>query len=161
LRQPTPPLVPASIAHRRIRRRCLATVTDVLPAQLTLVSANATGGTAVANVGTNTVTWNGAIAAGGSVTIVISATIDAGTTGSVVNQGSFTLDSDANGTNDASGTTDDPTVGGPADATTFVIAGGPAPVIQPVPVLGPFALAILAALLAFVASRCVYVACKS
>ena len=35
---------------------------DVLPASLTLVSASATSGTAVANVGTNTVTWNGAIA---------------------------------------------------------------------------------------------------
>ena len=40
--------------------------TDVLPAHLALVSATATSGTAVANVGTNTVTWNGSIPAGGS-----------------------------------------------------------------------------------------------
>src|SRR4029077_11571164 len=39
--------------------------TDVLPAGLALVSASATSGTAVATVGTNTVTWNGSIAAGG------------------------------------------------------------------------------------------------
>src|SRR6185436_9077249 len=32
--------------------------TDMLPASLTLVSANATSGTAAANVGTNTVSWN-------------------------------------------------------------------------------------------------------
>ena len=37
--------------------------TDILPASLTLVSATATSGTAAANVGTNTVTWNGALAA--------------------------------------------------------------------------------------------------
>ena len=36
--------------------------TDVLPAGLTLVSATATSGTAVATVGTNTVTWNGSLA---------------------------------------------------------------------------------------------------
>src|SRR5262249_1048778 len=36
---------------------------DVLPSSLTLVSATATSGTAVAAVATNTVTWNGSIAA--------------------------------------------------------------------------------------------------
>jgi len=43
--------------------------TDVLPADLALTSANATSGTAVATMATNTVTWNGPIAANGSVTI--------------------------------------------------------------------------------------------
>jgi hypothetical protein len=41
----------------------------VLPADLALVSASATTGTPFANTGTNTVTRNGAIAAGNSVTI--------------------------------------------------------------------------------------------
>jgi hypothetical protein len=44
-------------------------LTDVLPADLALVSASATTGTPFANTGTNTVTRNGAIAAGNSVTI--------------------------------------------------------------------------------------------
>src|SRR5204863_9667826 len=73
---------------------------DVLPPQLALVSAIATSGTAVATTGTNTVTWNGSLAASGSVTITVTATIlpsAAGTT--VSNQGSFAFDTDGNGTN--------------------------------------------------------------
>src|SRR5205807_8985744 len=53
--------------------------TDVLPADLTLVGASASGGTATANTGTNTVTWNGVIPANDSVTISIDATIKTGT----------------------------------------------------------------------------------
>src|SRR4029077_16965063 len=72
--------------------------TDVLPSSLTLVSASATAGAAVANTGTNTVTWNGGIAAGASVTITIQATIKAGTAGQTVsNQGTISYDSDGNG----------------------------------------------------------------
>jgi uncharacterized repeat protein (TIGR01451 family) len=41
---------------------------DVLPAGLSLVSAAASSGTAVANLGTNTASWNGAIPARDSVT---------------------------------------------------------------------------------------------
>jgi uncharacterized repeat protein (TIGR01451 family) len=95
---------------------------DVLPPQLALVSANATSGTAVATTGTNTVTWNGTIGAGNSVTITIQATIlptAVGTT--VTNQGTISYDSDANGTNDATAQTDDPSAGG-SSPTSFVIA---------------------------------------
>ena len=53
-------------------------LTDVLPAELTLVSATASAGTAVATVGTNTVTWNGCDPAGGTVNVTITATINAG-----------------------------------------------------------------------------------
>ncbi len=63
--------------------------TDVLPAGLTLVSANATAGTATAAVGTNTVTWDGSIPAGGSVTITITAAINSATT--ISNQGTITM----------------------------------------------------------------------
>lgn len=98
---------------------------DVLPAELTLVSASATGGTAVANVGTNTVTWNGSLAPlGGGVTITIDATVDAGTEGATVsNQGTVSYDSGDDGTNDAATLTDDPGVGGPQDATSFTVGG--------------------------------------
>jgi uncharacterized repeat protein (TIGR01451 family)/fimbrial isopeptide formation D2 family protein len=88
--------------------------TDVLPASLTLVGASASSGTAAANVGTNTVTWNGSIPAGGSVTISIDATILASIPGAdsfaVSNQGSFAFDADLNGSNESSGVTNDPAV---------------------------------------------------
>ncbi len=115
-------------------------LTDVLPATLALVSATATSGTAVATIGTNTVDWNGAIPAAGSVTISISATIlppAAGTT--VSNQGTIAYDADGNGTNEATALTDDPAVGGPDDATSFVVAG----VVQ-IPTLGGPGLVIFA-----------------
>jgi uncharacterized repeat protein (TIGR01451 family) len=98
--------------------------TDVLPAQLTLVSATATAGTAVANVGANTVTWNGALAPfGGSVTITIQATINAGASGATVNnQGSIAFDADGNGANEASAVTDNPATSTPNDPTSFVVS---------------------------------------
>lgn len=96
--------------------------TDVLPAGLTLVSAAATSGTAVATVGTNTVTWNGTIAPLGTVTITITGTIKSGTAGTTIsNQGSISYDSDFNGTNEASHVTDDPGVGGANDPTNFLV----------------------------------------
>jgi uncharacterized repeat protein (TIGR01451 family) len=99
--------------------------TDVLPAGLTLVSALSTTGTSVATIGTNTVTWNGSLAPlGGSVTITISATINAGTAGTVLsNQGTAAFDSDGNGTNETTVLTDDPSVGGAADPTSFSVGG--------------------------------------
>ncbi len=118
--------------------------TDVLPAQLTLVSANAAGGgTAVANIGTNTVTWNGAIAGGGSLVITIVATIDAGSSGVIGNQASLSFDADANGTNESSAVSDDPAVGGTSDPTVFTVAGAPPVAIQPVPSLGTFGMLLM------------------
>lgn len=95
---------------------------DVLPTQLTLVSADASSGTASANTGTNTVTWNGSVPGGGeTVTISITATIKAGTEGQTVsNQGTINYDADGNGTNEATTQTDDPNTSG-ADATVFVV----------------------------------------
>jgi len=96
--------------------------TDVLPSGLTLVSATASSGTAVATVGTNTVIWNGGIAASGSVTITITATVNTGTTGTTVsNQGTAAFDADGNGTNESTVLTDDPAVAGPANPTSFVV----------------------------------------
>src|SRR6266446_10214499 len=80
--------------------------TDVLSTDLTLVSASANGGTATANTGTNTVTWNGVIPANDSVTIVIDATIKTGTEDhTIANQGTISYDADGNGTNEASAST--------------------------------------------------------
>jgi uncharacterized repeat protein (TIGR01451 family) len=95
--------------------------TDVLPAGVTLVSASATVGTAVASVGTNTVTWNGGLANGGSVVISIEATVGTGSpTGTTIsNQGTINFDADGNGTNESSALTDDPGLPGADDPTSF------------------------------------------
>jgi uncharacterized repeat protein (TIGR01451 family) len=130
---------------------------DVLPAQLTLINATASSGTAVATVGTNTVTWNGSIPAGGSVTITIQALIEPdiapGTT--VTNQATINYDADGNGTNEASTVSDDPSQAGGGQGTGFVVVAAPANVAG-IPALDGFGLAALAALLAalgFVAVR--------
>ena len=103
-------------------------LTDVLPASLALVSATATSGTAAATAGTNTVTWNGAIPAGGTVTITITATILPAAAGPTVsNQGTISYDADGNGTNEATAQTDDPGVAGAANPTSIVVAGGSSP----------------------------------
>jgi uncharacterized repeat protein (TIGR01451 family) len=115
--------------------------TDVLPAQLALVSATATSGTPVATVGTNTVTWNGAIPAGGTVTITITATILPAAAGQTVsNQGSISYDSNGDGTNDATAQTDDPGVAGTANPTSIVVPGAP---VSPIPTLSTFGLLVL------------------
>lgn len=100
-------------------------LTDVLPASLSLVSANASSGTATATLATNTVTWNGALAVSGNATITVQATIKPGVAGGtlVSNQGSISYDSDGNGTNDAPAQTDDPAVAGASNPTVFTVGG--------------------------------------
>lgn len=119
--------------------------TDVLPASLTLVSANASSGTAVADVPTRTVHWNGTIAAnGGSVTITITAIIHTGTAGSTIsNQGTAFFDADGNGTNESSILTDNPGTAAADDPTSFAVAP-----LAAVPTLSELGLALLALLLA-------------
>jgi uncharacterized repeat protein (TIGR01451 family) len=125
--------------------------TDALPAGLTLVSASATSGTAT--TAGNVVTWNGAIASGGSVTITINATINATASGTIVNQGTVSFDGDGNGTNESTAVTDDPSAGGGSDATIFSVAGTPAAPIMPVPTLTAWTLLLLALGLAGLAWR--------
>ncbi|PYQ64718.1 MAG: hypothetical protein DMF53_06885 [Acidobacteria bacterium] len=118
--------------------------TDVLPVSLTLVSATATSGTAVANVPTRTVHWNGSIPAAGSVTITITAIINTGTAGSTIsNQGTVFFDADGNGTNESSILTDNPGTAAANDPTSFAVAS----IIQ-VPTLSELGLVLLALLLA-------------
>ncbi|HEV7767757.1 MAG TPA: ExeM/NucH family extracellular endonuclease [Thermoanaerobaculia bacterium] len=121
---------------------------DVLPSQLTLISATASSGTAVATVGTNTVTWNGSIPAGGSVTITINALIEAVPVGTTItNQGTVNYDADGDGDNTETAVTDDPSQTGGGQPTGFVVGSAPANVAG-VPALDGFGLAILASLLA-------------
>jgi uncharacterized repeat protein (TIGR01451 family) len=95
-------------------------MTDVLPATLFLVEASATSGTAIANTGTNTVTWNGSVPAGGAVTITYRATVAAGTSGTTIsNQATVAYDADGNGSNESTGQSDDPASPGATDPTTI------------------------------------------
>lgn len=113
-------------------------LTDVLPAGLTLVSASATSGTAVATVATNTVTWNGSIPAAGSVTITITATINAGTDGTpIINQATISSDSDGNGTNETT-----------TASNAFTILVGGVPSVVEIPTLSGIGFALLFAVLA-------------
>jgi uncharacterized repeat protein (TIGR01451 family) len=130
-------------------------LTDVLPPTLALVSAMATSGTAVATVGTNTVTWNGAIASGGTVTITITATILPAAAGQTVsNQGTIAYDADGNGTNESTAQTDDPGAVGTANPTSIVVGGGtPVPAVPTLSTLGLALLALLLGGLAFAILR--------
>jgi uncharacterized repeat protein (TIGR01451 family) len=114
-------------------------LTDILPPELTLISAVATSGTAVANIPTNTVTWNGSIAAGGTVTITITALVEAVPQGTVItNQASVTYDSNGDGTNDTTVTSN------PEATTVGATVGG-------VPTVSEWGLLLLAMSLAMLA----------
>jgi len=125
--------------------------TDVLPATLALTGASSSSGTTTSNLVSNTVTWNGAIPAGGSVTISITATISPAIVGMLLisNQGQISFDADGNGTNEATAVTDDPSRPGNQDATVFVANG----LVAAIPAMGLRGWLILAALVLFAAWR--------
>ncbi|WP_165371638.1 S8 family serine peptidase [Pseudolysobacter antarcticus] len=103
--------------------------TDVLPAQLSAGTVTASSGTA--SVVGSTVSWNGVIPAGGGVNIIIPATIAANTTGqTITNQGTVHFDANSVGINESTTTTDDPSLPGTNDPTSFVVFAPPAPVIS-------------------------------
>lgn len=113
-------------------------LTDVLPSTLTLVSASATSGTAVATVGTNTVTWNGSIPASGSVTVTITATINPGAEGAViVNTAQIASDANGDGTNEIQST---------SNAITLQVDRGPA--VTEIPTLSGIGFTLLFVVLA-------------
>ncbi len=120
---------------------------DVLPPALVLVSSSATSGTTVTNVGANTVTWNGAIPAGGTVTVTIVTTVSASATlgQAVSNQATVSFDADGNGTNESTAGSDDPATVAAGDPTVFAVGAAASATI---PTLGGLGLALLALLVA-------------
>ncbi|HEV7768748.1 MAG TPA: M36 family metallopeptidase [Thermoanaerobaculia bacterium] len=125
-------------------------LTDVLPSELTLTGASASSGSAVANLGTNTVTWNGSVAAGSSVTITITAILEPGNEGDTIsNQATLLYDADGDGDNETTAVSDDPTTVAAGDPTSFVAA---AAAIPGVPTTSELGLLILAAGLAMLAA---------
>jgi uncharacterized repeat protein (TIGR01451 family) len=121
--------------------------TDILPSSLTLVSASATSGTAAANTGTNTVTWNGALAVAGSVTITIHATVNNVPAGTIISNTGTTHSDDGTGNNNTAQPTDDPATPAAGDATAFAVVAPAVPVTE-VPTLSEWSLALLAFALA-------------
>lgn len=119
---------------------------DVLPAELDLVAASADVGTVGVDLGTNTVTWNGSLAAGATATIEVEAAIVAGLAHGtpVVNQATLSFDADGNGVNEGTGVSDDPHTGDPDDPTSFTVLGS----ALEIPVLDPRGLVALSVLLA-------------
>lgn len=115
---------------------------DQLPSQLELLSASADSGTAVADTGSNLVTWNGPIPSGASVTVTVTATIKPGVAGATIeNQANVHFDENGDGSNGvAVGSA--PASGG-AGATTFDAAAL-------VPTVSPLGLALLGLALALV-----------
>jgi uncharacterized repeat protein (TIGR01451 family) len=107
---------------------------DQLPAGLTLLSATATSGTAIADLPNNRVTWNGSIPNGGTVTVTIVARLD---NPRATNQATVNYDADGNGTNESSST---------SAAVGF-------DVVEAVPALTSAMLAMLAALLMVLAVK--------
>lgn len=130
-----------------------AELTDVLPPELILTGASATSGNATATIATNTVTWNGALAAGASTTITIQATIAPDTApGTVIsNQAIVSFDTNEDGLNDANRVSDDPAVAGSDDPTALVVT--PPGVAAEVPALDVLGIALLTALLAAIGAR--------
>jgi uncharacterized repeat protein (TIGR01451 family) len=119
-------------------------LTDVLPSTLALVSASSP---AVANVGTNTVTFNGAIPAGGTVTFTITATILPAAVGATVsNQATISYDANGDLVNEATAQTDDPAAAGTGNPTTITVGG-----VVAIPTLSNLGLLLLSLALAVLA----------
>jgi hypothetical protein len=119
---------------------------DVLPPELLLLDAVADTGTAVADAPSNTVTWNGALAAGQSATITVEAEILTSAAGQQVgNQATLFFDTDNDGSHDGSAPSDDPSAPGAEDPTVFAVN------VSAIPALDARALALLFLLLAGVA----------
>ncbi len=117
---------------------------DALPPEIALTGASASSGTAAADLGTNTVTWNGSIPAAGSVTVQITAVVGSPPVGTVVsNQGAISFDGDGNGSNETQVPTDDPSLPGADDPTSFTVVEQ-----QAIPTLGTLGLLMLVGVLA-------------
>jgi uncharacterized repeat protein (TIGR01451 family) len=110
---------------------------DPLPPGVVLIDASVIdgGGTAVADIASNTVTWNGSIPPGGTVTLEIRGTVAP----VIANQGFINIDSDGDGVYDAQRPTDDPTTPEPEDATLFQFL-----ILSAVPAVSGTGLVILA-----------------
>ncbi len=109
---------------------------DILPPQLALTLASATSGTVSFDLASNTVRWNGVLAAGAApVLIQIEADVLITQPALISNQATVHYDSDGDGANDATRLSTDPALAGEAEPTVFQFAGtapGNTPIMIPV-----------------------------
>jgi uncharacterized repeat protein (TIGR01451 family) len=126
---------------------------DILPAGLTLQSASASSGTAIANLGPNSVTWNGSLVAAGSVAITIRASIAGNLTAGtrIENQAQVFFDTNGDGFVETIATSDDPTTAAAGDATAIVLQGAAMQEPAVVPASSTWTQLLLAAMLTLVA----------
>jgi FG-GAP-like repeat len=95
---------------------------DSVPPEVTVVGADDGGDPGTVSVVGNDVRWNGTTAPGASVTVTIQASINAVAPGTqVTNQGVVTFDSDGNGSGDTMVLSDDPSLPGIDDPSSFVV----------------------------------------
>lgn len=106
---------------------------DVLPPELALRGATASGGVVSVNPSANTVRWNGVLVAGQSVTLRIEADVAITQAATITNQARINHDSDGDGHNDSSSLSTDPAVPG-VDVPTAFRFDGAGPPVEPVPV---------------------------
>jgi uncharacterized repeat protein (TIGR01451 family) len=97
-------------------------LTDTLPPELTLVSADVVDGPGVVGTSGNTVRWDGALDPGESVVISITATIAPDLVGQTIeNQAIALFDTDEDGDNDTEEPSNDPATAPDDDPTAFVV----------------------------------------
>ena len=111
-------------------------------------------GTAVATAATNSVTWSGVIPPGGTITISAAVNVGAAVGSTVSNQATISYDLDGNGTNEASGVSDNPATVPAGDPTSFAVGAADAAVIPALGAAGPGLLSLLVALGRFLHVRC-------
>jgi uncharacterized repeat protein (TIGR01451 family) len=95
---------------------------DGLPGGFTVTSMTATNGTLEID---GPLMWNGTVPAGGSTTITINGTIHPAYVGLMRNQAIVYVDTNANGSNDATMFTDDPSTPAPGDMTDLTVVSFP------------------------------------
>jgi uncharacterized repeat protein (TIGR01451 family) len=118
-------------------------LTDTLPPQLTLLSANLVigPGSVSVDLGANSLRYDGELDPGEMATIVVTAQIDEGTLGTLIaNQATAFFDANADGENDTEEPSDDPATMPDNDPTGFVV-------VAAVPTLSQWGAALLAGLL--------------
>ena len=112
---------------------------DALPFGYVYLSSTASAGTLSYDPATRTLAWSGPVAVGQTVSISINGSIDPAVAGTMIsNQAELRFDADGNGSNEASGLSDDPNQPGNTDPTMIGITA-----VVPVPGLGLLGMLLL------------------
>lgn len=94
---------------------------DVLPEGVTPIAVQPSSGSATFDAATRTVRWNGAFPSGRQISMTIYGHIEADTAGTKVNQATLRYDADGDGNNETTVLSDDPSLPGATDPTSFTV----------------------------------------